>query len=98
MALKCFKCKRLIAGHSKQLIVHLRAVHQLNQSERYFQCCEQGCGRTFSFMRSFRRHLLTHKGEQDLPGDPSGRQNGLQGGIGPPQEVPGEEGSGEDES
>ena len=36
---------------------------------------------------------MTHKGEQDLPGDPRGRQHGLQGENGPPQEVPGEEGS-----
>lgn len=108
MALTCFKCKRLIAGHHKELFCHLRAVHQINQSETYFQCCEQGCGRTFSFMRSFRRHLLTHEGEQVLPGDPRGRQQGeargrQQGENGPALEASGgagscEEGSGEEGS
>ena len=62
----CFKCKRRIAGHTKQIFVHLRAVHHINSSATYFQCCEQGCGRTFSFIRSFRRHLIKHEGEHDL--------------------------------
>ena len=58
MAFICFKCKRQILGDAKSLLTHLRLVHHVNHSSTYFQCSEAGCGRTFSFIRSFRRHLL----------------------------------------
>jgi len=58
MACTCFKCKRQIPGDAKNLFTHLRAVHHVNHSSTYFQCSETGCGRTFSFLRSYRRHLV----------------------------------------
>ena len=61
----CFKCKNQLPLDAKLLINHLRRVHHINQSATYFQCCELGCGRTFSFLRSFRSHLLEHSDEQD---------------------------------
>lgn len=58
MAYVCFKCKARVEG----IFRHLRAVHNVNASSKYFQCCENGCGRTFSYIRSYRRHLLSHIG------------------------------------
>lgn len=37
--------------------MHLRAVHHVNSASTYFQCSESGCGRTFSYIWSFKRHL-----------------------------------------
>lgn len=37
--------------------MHLRAVHHVNSVSTHFQCSESGCGRTFSYMWSFKRHL-----------------------------------------
>ena len=37
--------------------MNLRAVHHVNSASTYFQCSESGCGRTFSHMWSFKRHL-----------------------------------------
>ena len=96
MTLTCFKCKRCIAGHTKQIFVHSRAVHHINSSATYFQCCEQGCGRTFSFIRSFRRHLIKHEGEHDLievPEDDPNARHYLQAEDGPTLEASGGAGS-----
>lgn len=60
MGYVCFKCKTRIPGDVKSLFIHLRAVHHVNYASNYFQCCEIGCGRTFTYMRSFRRHLQHH--------------------------------------
>ena len=72
MAFICFKCKRQIPGDAKSLLTHLRVVHHVNHSSTYFQCSEPGCGRTFSFIRSFRRHLVKeHLGQSEYtPDDP----------------------------
>lgn len=37
--------------------MHLRAVHHVNSASTHFQCSESGCGRTFSYMWSFKRHI-----------------------------------------
>ena len=37
--------------------MHLRAVHLVNSASTHFRCSESGCGRTFSYMWSFKRHL-----------------------------------------
>lgn len=67
MAYVCFKCKRLIPGDLKCLFSHLRTAHNVNSSSTYFQCCESGCSRTFSFIRSYRRHLCNeHEENQAL--------------------------------
>lgn len=50
----CFKCKRQISGGIKSLFKHLHAVHHVNSASTHFQCSESGCGRTFSYMRSFK--------------------------------------------
>ena len=60
MAYVCFRCKRQIPGDAKCLFTHLRALHNVNSSSTYFQCSENGCGRTFTYIRSYRRHLLQH--------------------------------------
>lgn len=44
----------------KGLFAHLRAVHGINNASTFFQCCENGCRRTFGYIRSFRRHVLQH--------------------------------------
>ena len=46
--------------------MHLRAVHHVTQAANYFQCCEIGCGRTFPYMRSFRRHLKGHENAEEV--------------------------------
>lgn len=63
----CFRCKRQIPGDTKCLFTHLRAVHNVNSSTTYFQCSENGCGRTFSYIRSYRRHLLQHRDQVEEP-------------------------------
>lgn len=35
----------------------VRAVHHVNSASTHFQCSESGCGRTFSYMWSLKRHL-----------------------------------------
>lgn len=67
MAYTCFKCKKQISGGIKSLFMHLRAVHCLNSASTHFQCSESGCGRTFSYMWSFKRHLeKEHEDENAL--------------------------------
>ena len=66
MGYVCFRCKARIPGVVKSLFIHLRAVHHVNHAASYFQCCEIGCGRTFSYMRSFRRHLEQHENVEVL--------------------------------
>lgn len=62
MPLTCFKCKCEVAN-SKHLLLHLRVLHHINHTSNYFRCCEEGCGRTFSLIRTFRRHLIEHDKE-----------------------------------
>lgn len=59
--------QKAIPGDAKSLLTHLRLVHHVNHSSTYFQCCETGCGRTFSFIRSFRRHLVKEHVSQSKP-------------------------------
>ena len=66
MGYVCFRCKARIPGDVKSLFIHLRAVHHVNHAANYFQCCELGCGRTFSYIRSFRRHLQQHENVEEV--------------------------------
>ncbi len=59
----CFKCKRSMGPDIRSLLSHLRVVHHIYSTSTYFQCAQTGCHRTFSIIRSFRRHLLEHANE-----------------------------------
>ncbi len=59
----CFKCKRSMGPDIRSLFSHLRVVHHIYSTSTYFQCAQTGCHRTFSIIRSFRRHLLEHANE-----------------------------------
>lgn len=71
MAYTCFQCKRLIPGDINSLLSHLRTVHNVNSSTTYFQCCESSCNRTFSFNRSYRRHLHREHEENQALAQPA---------------------------
>ena len=71
MAYVCFKCKRLIPGDVKCLFSHLRLAHNINSSSTYFQCWETGCRRTFSFIKSYRRHIKTEHEENQALAQPA---------------------------
>lgn len=75
MAFVCFKCKRLIQGDLKCLFSHLRIIHNVNSSTTYFQCCQSSCNRTFSFIRSYRRHLHSEHVEYQAPVQPANVPN-----------------------
>lgn len=60
MGFVCFRCRKRIFGNIKGLFIHLRGIHSVNVMSEHFQCCEDGCGKTCSYIRSFRRHLQTH--------------------------------------
>lgn len=61
MGYTCFKCRRQSTGHTvRDYFEHLKLAHNIHTSSSYFQCAENGCQRTFSHARSFRRHLLGH--------------------------------------
>lgn len=60
MGFICFKCKRSLGPNIRALFSHLRVVHHVFSTSSYFQCAQAGCHRTFSIIRSFRRHLLEH--------------------------------------
>lgn len=71
MAYTCFKCKRIVPGDIKSLLSHLRTVHNVNSSTTYFHCCESSCNRTFSFIRSYRRHLHREHEENQALAQPA---------------------------
>ena len=77
MEFVCFKCKRLIQGDLKCLFSHLRIIHNVNSSTTYFQCCQSSCNRTFSFIRSYRRHLHSEHIENQAPAQPANVPNQL---------------------
>ncbi|KAF3832110.1 hypothetical protein F7725_025775 [Dissostichus mawsoni] len=77
MGYVCFRCKNRIPGDVRSLFIHLRAVHHVNHAANYFQCCEIGCGRTFNYMRSFRRHLQQHENVEEVLGVPLKIQSSL---------------------
>ena len=50
--------------------MHLGFLHYVNSASRYFQCCESGCWRTFSYMWSYRRHLEKMHEDENTDNDP----------------------------
>ncbi|XP_073694457.1 uncharacterized protein [Garra rufa] len=65
----CFKCKKTVGVNVRFLFSHLRRMHNVHSSSSYFECCQEGCHRTFNYSRSFKRHLLQHhvEGEEEEP-------------------------------
>lgn len=59
----CFKFKRSLGSDVRAFFSHLRVAHHVYSTSTYFQCAQAGCNRTFSIIRSFRRHLLQHANE-----------------------------------
>lgn len=59
----CFKCKNSLGSDVRAFFSHLRVVDHVYSTSTYFQCAQAGCNRTFSIIRSFRRHLLEHANE-----------------------------------
>lgn len=60
MGFVCLRCRKSISGNIKGLFIHLRGIHSVNFESQHFQCCEDGCGKTFPYIRSLRTHLQTH--------------------------------------
>ncbi|XP_051947874.1 uncharacterized protein LOC127619140 [Xyrauchen texanus] len=60
----CFRCQASIAD-LKQFFTHLRAVHSINSASTHFECNQNGCQRTFYYMRSYRRHLVQHNNDHN---------------------------------
>lgn len=56
----CFKCKKTVGVDIRVFFSHLRRIHNVNSSSRYFECCQTKCHRTFNYIRSFKRHLAQH--------------------------------------
>ncbi len=57
----CFKCLKEVHGAVKELLSHLKYVHNINQKIcTQITCCQNNCKQTFSYVTSYKRHLLAY--------------------------------------